>query len=121
MGCYGIGLGRTLATVVEKHHDDRGIIWPEKIAPFKVHLIDINEKDRAQALYDKMLSLGIEVLWDDRNENPGRKFNDADLLGLPIRLVVSKKTGEQVEWKKRTDADTQLLSVDEIFTRLQSD
>lgn len=119
MGCYGIGLGRTLATIVEKHHDERGIIWPENIAPYQVHLIDINETAKAQALEEKLTQAGLEVLWDDRNENPGRKFNDADLLGLPVRLVVSKKTGDQIEWKCRTEQQTVLLDLDQVLERLK--
>lgn len=119
MGCYGIGLGRTLATIVEKHHDDRGIVWPENIAPYQVHLVDLNEKDRAQTIYQTLTDAGLEVLWDDRNENPGRKFNDADLLGLPVRLVVSKKTGEQIEWKRRTDSQAELINLDEVLARLK--
>lgn len=119
MGCYGIGLGRTLATIVEKHHDEKGIIWPENIAPYKVHLIDINQSEKGQAIYQKLVEAGVEVLWDDRSENAGRKFNDSDLLGLPVRLVVSKKTGEQVEWKKRNEAEAQLIDLDQALERLK--
>lgn len=119
MGCYGIGLGRTLATIVEKHHDEKGIIWPENIAPYQVHLIDINENEKAQMIYQTLIEAGVEVLWDDRSENAGRKFNDSDLLGLPIRLVVSKKTGDQVEWKKRSETQAELIDLDQVLERLK--
>lgn len=120
MGCYGIGLGRTLATVVEKHHDDKGIIWPEAIAPFQVHLISIGKDEtRSQEVYAQLQNAGIDVLWDDRDLSPGAKFTDADLIGIPIRLVVSPRTGEQVEWKRRNESDSQLLSLAEAIERLK--
>jgi len=120
MGCYGIGLGRTLATVVETHHDDRGIIWPESIAPFQVHLISLRGgEEKAQALYEELLAKGVEVLWDERDESPGKKFADADLIGIPIRLVVSQKTGESIEIKKRSEAESKLISKDELLEILK--
>ena len=89
MGCYGIGIGRTLQTIVEIHHDERGIIWPEIVAPFQVHLIDLKRPEEGLALYQKLLELGVEVLYDDRHSgSPGAKFADADLIGCPIRLVI---------------------------------
>jgi len=116
MGCYGIGLGRTLATVVETHHDDRGIIWPESIAPYQVHLISLRGgEEKAQALYEELLAKGVEVLWDERDESPGKKFADADLIGIPTRLVVSQKTGESIEIKKRNEAESKLISKDELL------
>lgn len=122
MGCYGIGLGRNVATIVEKHHDDKGIIWPEQIAPFKVHLIGIAGKDGSaqkeiDALYTELQERGIEVLYDDRDLNPGGKFADADLIGCPYRVVVSPKTIEQgkVELKKRNEKDAQMISKEELF------
>jgi len=119
MGCYGIGLGRTLATVVEVHHDEKGIIWPASIAPFQVHLIDIREPERGEKLYNQLVAQGIEVLWDDREARAGEKFADADLIGIPIRLVVSAKTEGQIEWKNRSESTSQLLSEAEVFTRLE--
>jgi len=124
MGCYGLGIGRTMATIVEKFHDDRGIIWPEQVAPYQVHLIGLDIYDeairiRAEALYEKLVKQGIEVLYDDREElRAGEKFADADLIGNPIRLVISKRTGEQVEWKSRNEKESELLNVDEVFRKI---
>src|SRR3990167_1439998 len=110
MGCYGIGLGRALGTVVEAHHDDKGIIWPESVAPFRVHLINLETKKQknkgteSEEIYNNLQKAGIEVLFDDREDvSAGQKFSDADLIGCPVRLVVSEKTleKESVEIKKR--------------------
>lgn len=121
MGCYGIGLGRTLATIVETFHDDRGIIWPSVIAPYQVHLISLgNNLDQAQVVYQTLIDNHLEVLWDDRDESPGVKFADADLLGIPVRLVVSARTGDQIEWKLRTGDQIELLPLDQVITRLQN-
>ncbi|HSX34983.1 MAG TPA: proline--tRNA ligase [Candidatus Saccharimonadales bacterium] len=115
MGCYGIGIGRTLAAIVEAHHDDRGIIWPESIAPYKVYLAHLGEDETvmqtAHQLYEDLTRAGVAVLYDDRTDTrAGEKFADADLLGLPYRVVVSAKTlaNQQVEVKKRTESDIQL-------------
>lgn len=90
MGCYGIGLGRLMGAIVEVSHDDKGIIWPESVAPFKVHLIEINSS--AKDVYEELQKKGIEVLYDDREDiTPGEKFADADLIGIPYRVVVSEK------------------------------
>jgi prolyl-tRNA synthetase len=121
MGCYGFGLARTLTTVVEKYHDDKGIIWPECVAPFQVHLIGITKnelgiKKKAEEVYQKLLDAGIEVLYDDRDElAPGVKFADADLIGIPVRLVVSQKTGDKIEFKKRTEKEPEMLSIEEVL------
>ncbi len=121
MGCYGIGLGRTLASVVEKHHDEDGIIWPEAIAPFQVHLISLRGgEERAQEVYDALREAGIEVLWDDRDESPGVKFADADLIGNPIRLVTSSRNAENVEWKRRTEDESEVISLDEVIQKIYS-
>lgn len=120
MGCYGIGLGRTMAAIVEKHHDERGIIWPTTVAPYSVHLIDINAHERGQRIYEILLDAGVEVLWDDRDERAGVKFADSDLIGIPVRLVVSEKTEDQIEWKERTSSQTHLLSVDDVLTKLNT-
>lgn len=119
MGCYGIGLGRTMASVVEKHHDENGILWPENIAPFQAQLISLpGAEEKAAQVYQQLLDKGVEVLWDDRDERAGVKFADADLIGNPIRLVVSSRTKDQVEWKKRTSKKTELLDVKEVLKRL---
>jgi len=121
MGCYGIGPARVLATVVETYHDEKGIIWPEAIAPYKIHLIGLNlEKEeilnKAESIYKELTSKGYEVLFDDRKDlNAGQKFSDADLLGCPYRVVVSAKTGDQIEMKKRTETESKLVSVEELI------
>lgn len=96
MGCYGIGVGRTIACVVEQHHDEKGIVWPMSIAPYQVHLVAIGRDNevnaQAEALYKDFHQAGCEVLYDDRDLTPGVKFADADLLGMPIQVVVSKRS-----------------------------
>ncbi|PIY80208.1 MAG: proline--tRNA ligase [Candidatus Pacebacteria bacterium CG_4_10_14_0_8_um_filter_42_14] len=119
MGCYGFGLARTLATVVEKHHDDKGIIWPASIAPFAVHLVSLpGAEDFATSLYEELLKADIEVLWDDRSVSAGVKFADADLIGIPIRLVVSSRNGEKVEWKNRADSKSTLMNREDVLKKL---
>lgn len=121
MGCYGIGISRLLATVVEVHHDKNGIIWPENIAPAKVYLIDL-ESSRGSEIYDKMTAAGIEVLFDDREVSAGQKFADADLLGLPYRLVISSKTLKEnkIEIKQRDQEKSRLIGVDKIFVQFDN-
>lgn len=96
MGCYGIGIERIIAALVEQNHDEKGIIWPMNIAPFKVCIVQISDKDEKQKevannLYNTLNSMGIDTLLDDRNERPGVKFNDMDLIGIPLRITVGKK------------------------------
>lgn len=113
MGCYGVGVSRTLAAVVEQHHDDKGIVWPISVAPYHVIITLVNIADEAQKalaeeLYEELLKVGIEVLLDDRKERPGVKFNDADLLGIPIRITVGKKAADRVvEFKLRSGSETE--------------
>lgn len=117
MGAYGIGLGRVMATVVETSSDERGIIWPENIAPYKVHLISLEQNEEAGKIYDDLQKFGVEVLYDDReSKTAGEKFADTDLIGCPIRIVVSKKTLEKnsVELKLRNEKDFKLVKLDEI-------
>src|SRR3989344_1655665 len=122
MGCYGIGIGRTLAAIVEKFHDDRGIIWPESVAPYKFHLVGLDLKDeivkkRASTIYNLLTKThNLEVLFDDREEtSAGEKFADADLIGIPYRLVVSKRTGDKIEVKKRNEKKIDLLTLEHII------
>ena len=121
MGCYGIGVSRTLAAVVEQHHDDHGIIWPFAVAPYHVIITlvkpdDDVQKNLAEELYEALSKEGIEVLLDDRNERPGVKFNDADLLGIPLRITVGKLAGEgKVEYKLRREEEKQELSKEEAI------
>lgn len=111
MGCYGIGVTRTLAAIVEQHHDENGIIWPMSVAPYHVIITEVKPGDEqqdkvAEKIYSELLAAGVEVLLDDRNERPGVKFKDADLLGIPVRITVGKLAAEGiVEYKLRRDAD----------------
>ncbi len=117
MGCYGIGVGRTMGTVVEVFNDEKGILWPKAIAPYQVYLISIGDvAEEAEKLYEKMLSEGIEVLYDDREERPGVKLNDADLIGIPLRLVISSRTLEKdaVEWKERSEAEAKEVKMADV-------
>lgn len=124
MGCYGIGTSRVMGVLVEKFHDDKGIIWPVQVAPYLVHLVglDLNDQEirqRATSLYQKLNDEGIEVLFDDREEvRPGAKFADADLIGIPVRLVISKRTEDKIEWKKRDEKDSELLAYNEVLARI---
>ncbi|HMR72704.1 MAG TPA: His/Gly/Thr/Pro-type tRNA ligase C-terminal domain-containing protein [Candidatus Saccharibacteria bacterium] len=122
IGSYGIGITRAMGVIAEKLSDDKGLVWPEAIAPARVYLVQIGEEVAADAqkLYEQLMSQGIETLWDDRNMRPGEKFADADLYGIPHRIVVSAKTvaGNVVEYKARTSDEPILLTVDELLARL---
>jgi len=118
MGCYGIGLGRLLAVIVEASNDEKGIIWPQEVAPFQAHLIGLDTK-KAQAVYNKLTQARIDVLYDDRKEvSAGQKFAEADLIGIPIRLVVSDKTGDKVELKERGSDKTEMIETDEVIKKI---
>jgi prolyl-tRNA synthetase len=126
MGCYGWGTTRTMGVLVEKFHDDKGIIWPEIVAPYKVHLIalgaDKKIKEAAEEVYKKLVDNKIETLYDDRDEkSAGEKFADADLIGIPYRLVVSEKTVDKnsVEMKKRDSDKIELFKIDGLVERLK--
>ncbi len=109
--------------LVEHFHDERGIIWPESVAPYQCHFVALanGEWDMANGIYEKLQSAGIEVLFDDREDaGAGQKFADADLLGIPVRLVVSDKTGDHIEWKKRDSQEVELLDMSEVIKRLKS-
>lgn len=119
MGCYGIGLGRNLAAVVEVSNDNRGIIWPESIAPYQVHLVGLNKN--AEDVYNQLQKAGVDVLFDDReNVSAGAKFADADLIGIPVRLVVSDKTGDKIEVKRRNEDKIEILSLEKVLQILNS-
>lgn len=115
-GSYGIGITRLIGATVELFNDKKGIIWPKEIAPYQVHLIGLNKK--ADELYQKLLDQKIEVLYDDRDVSAGEKFADADLIGIPIRLVVSEKTNEKIEYKERTEEKAELLDLEEVIKRV---
>jgi prolyl-tRNA synthetase len=127
MGCYGIGVSRLVATTIEQHHDENGIRWPMSIAPYQVHLItlghDAGVLAAARSLYDALEATGTEVLWDDRDERPGVKFKDADLIGVPLRVTIGAKAlaGGNVELKLRTESDpkkAELVPVGDAARRL---
>jgi prolyl-tRNA synthetase len=132
MGCYGIGSGRLLATVIEQRYDDKGILWPISVAPYHVSLIAIGSANdtetlaAADKLYDELTAAGVEVLYDDRDERPGVKFNDADLIGNPLRVAVSARNlaNNQIELKRRTATEPEFVpvsdSVSEISSRLEA-
>jgi prolyl-tRNA synthetase len=127
MGCYGIGSSRVMGIIAEKFNDDKGLIWPKQIAPFHVHVIGLDlKKDDikkvAYQVYKDLLDKSIEVLFDDRvGVSPGEKFKDADLIGLPFRVVVSKRTGDKVEFKRRVDEKSELYSLDKVIEIIQSE
>ncbi len=122
MGCYGIGVSRTLAAVVEQHYDENGIIWPMSVAPYHVIITLVKPDDEVQAniaekIYDELGKAGVEVLLDDRKERPGVKFKDADLLGIPVRITVGKGAVDGVvEYKLRRDADKSEMSVEDAIS-----
>jgi len=125
MGSYGIGLGRLLAAIVEQNHDDKGIIWPLPVAPYQVHLcpLSLDKPGVAAAadnLYQELQREGIEVVFDDREDSPGIKFNDADLLGIPLRLTLSPRTlqSQSVETKWRNEKETQLLPLENLTVQV---
>ena len=129
MGSYGIGVGRLLACVAEEHHDDHGLVWPVTVAPYQVQLVLLRGKGTPQAeetagnLYKELQAAGIEILYDDRDESPGVKFNDADLIGLPIRLTVSERALAQdgVEMKLRSQPEKSIVPLNEIAARIRSE
>jgi hypothetical protein len=111
MGSYGIGSGRLLACIAEEHHDDKGLIWPITVAPYHVHLVSLGQPEAADRIYEALLKAGIEVLYDDREESPGVKFNDADLIGIPLRVTVAAKSLAKggVELKRRDQPKAESL------------
>ncbi len=127
MGCYGIGVGRLLAGAIEQNHDERGIIFPTPIAPYQVHMVSLSTEDApvrqaGEELYARLQDEGLEVLYDEREESAGVKFNDADLLGLPVRLVVSPRTlrEESVEVKGRREENSRLVGMGEVVMVVKS-
>jgi prolyl-tRNA synthetase len=124
MGCYGLGIGRTVAAAVEQSHDDDGIIWPMPIAPFEVVVTILGKEENVHAaasdVYEKLVAAGIDVLLDDRDERPGVKFKDADLIGFPLRIAVGAKSlaNGQIEWSWRKDKAKQLGAPDEVVNTI---
>ena len=123
MGSYGIGITRVMGVIVEKFADEKGLIWPENIAPARVYLVQIGEKSRAAAdeLYETLGTQGVEVLYDDRDERPGVKFADAELMGIPLRVTVSDRLLDGKKWEvaARASGERQLLTTDELLATLK--
>lgn len=123
MGCYGIGVTRTMAAIIEQHHDDNGIVWPVAVAPYHVIITVMKPDDEVQAkmaddIYEKLTAAGAEVMVDDRKERPGVKFKDADLLGIPVRITVGRGAADgMVEYKLRRDADKTEMTAEECIKR----
>ena len=121
MGCYGIGVTRTLAAIVEQHHDEDGIIWPVSVAPYHVIVTLVKPADETQTavaeqIYAELQQAGVETLLDDRRERPGVKFKDADLMGIPVRITVGKLAGEgKVEYKLRREKERRELTVQDAI------
>jgi len=124
MGCYGIGVGRTMATIAEIFNDENGLMWPKAVAPFHVYLASVGNDEaviaKADEIYKDLSSKGIEVFYDDRDERPGSKFKDADLMGMPLRLVVSSRSLEAggVEWKLRANGEAEIVSLADLDKRI---
>lgn len=117
MGSYGIGLGRVMATVSEVYNDKKGIIWPESLAPFQVYLVGLEGGD-GMGIYQDLQKMGVEVLYDDRDVSAGEKFADADLLGIPWRVVTSKKTNGKIEVKKRGEEQAEIMTIKEFIKQI---
>jgi len=118
MGCYGIGLGRLMAAIVEANHDKKGIIWPEEVAPFDVHLIDLGEKQASEKAYKDLQAAGVDVLYDDREERTaGEKFAEADLIGIPWRVVISERTlrKNSAEVKARSKKELKIVKLKNLL------
>ena len=124
MGCYGIGVSRLIAAIIEQNNDENGIIWPKEVAPYLVHLVCLDmkkdvQKETAEEIYNKLLEEKVEVLYDDRIERPGVKFNDADLIGLPIQIIVGRKADEGiVEIKLRKTGEREEVLIENLYTKL---
>ena len=124
MGCYGIGVSRLIAAIIEQNNDENGIIWPKEVAPYLVHLVCLDmkkevQKETAEKIYNKLLEEKVEVLYDDRIERPGVKFNDADLIGLPIQIIVGRKADEGIiEIKVRKTGEREEVLIENLYTKL---
>lgn len=125
-GCYGLGISRVMGAIIEVFHDERGIIWPSSVAPYLVHIVgldleDERVRDEAERIYKLLQAEDIEVLFDDRVDvSAGAKFADADLLGIPYRVVISKKTTDKLEVKKRSEKETKFLSLEDLLKILKA-
>jgi prolyl-tRNA synthetase len=128
MGCYGIGVNRILAAAVENHHDEAGILWPPELAPYQVEIVSLDHKklqivETAHTLHDTLEKAGIEVLWDDRDAAPGVKFADADLIGIPVRVTVGKRTLEAgtVDVRTRKNKDQKSVTLEQVVQTVKNE
>ena len=127
MGCYGIGVTRTVASIIEQHHDENGIIWPLEVAPYHVSVIAVNSKDEEQMkvateIYNELREMGVEALLDDRKERAGVKFKDSELMGIPMRITVGKKIGDgEVEFKLRAGSENETIKIEEAKERVRAE
>jgi prolyl-tRNA synthetase len=126
MGCYGIGIGRTMGTVIEANHDDKGMIWPKEIAPYQVHLVHLGKGEdeiyeQARSVYDELTEKGWEVLWDDRDARIGEKLNDADLIGIPVRVLITRRSLDNggFEWKERSESDSRIIAPSDLIPEIE--
>ncbi|HAI22512.1 TPA: prolyl-tRNA synthetase [Candidatus Collierbacteria bacterium] len=122
MSSYGIGTSRLMGVLVEKFHDDKGIIWPLSVAPFLVHIVDLQQPEETKKIYEKLKDAGIDALWDDREMSPGEKFADADLIGCPVRVLVSARSLQNggVEVKRRNETENKIISVDKLMEYIKN-
>ena len=127
MGCYGIGVERTAAAIIEQHHDENGITWPLSVAPYHVVVVPVNIKkeehmENAIKIYEKLQQMGVEVLLDDRDERAGVKFKDSELIGIPMRITVGKDiVDNKVEFKLRKSEEKEIITLDEIEQRVKEE
>ncbi|MBU1130575.1 hypothetical protein KJ840_00360 [Patescibacteria group bacterium] len=121
MGCYGIGPSRVMGSVVEVHHDDKGIVWPKNLTPYHVHLLQISDKRKkdAEKIYQDLIKQNIAVLYDDREESAGVKLNDADLIGINLQLIVGDKTKDKIEYRTRSGKDRGIIKMDEVVKAVE--
>ncbi|MBQ9313986.1 MAG: proline--tRNA ligase [Clostridia bacterium] len=125
MGCYGIGIGRIIAATIEQNHDEKGIIWPMEIAPYKVAIVLIDrknevQKESAEKLYEELNQLGVDAILDDRDERAGVKFNDMELIGIPIRITIGKKiTDGEIEIKLRTESEAKIVKIENVLEEIK--
>ena len=127
MGCYGIGVTRTMASIIEQHNDENWIIWPLSVAPYHVSIIIANMKDEtqitlAEKMHEELENMGIEVFLDDRNERAGVKFKDSELMGIPMRITVGKKVSEGiVEFKLRNGGENENISIEDVYNKIKDE
>jgi len=120
MGSYGMSPSRLMGSVVELNHDEKGIIWPDSVAPFAVHLVSLNQNKETDKIYAMLSDAGIEVLYDDREVSAGEKFADSDLIGIPNRIVVSKKSLETggAEFKRRNSQESEIVKIGDLVAKI---